>query len=130
MDEIVIHDNFTTDDIGPNDHLMCEYVVLPSGEHKRVRTTLIKAADVHRELLPREHWTYCFEPPNEVRDYEFIIVGCFVKGTERCLSYELFKLSDLPNDFVSAVDLEAILSNVHDRSVMHSFETLPRNQNR
>jgi hypothetical protein len=78
-----------------------------------------------RELLPKSYWRYWFEPANECVQYDRIIVGCYVKGPKRTLSYQLFPLSDLPNDFVGAEDLECILSNLDDRSTMHRFETLP-----
>ena len=78
-----------------------------------------------RELLPKRVWRYWYEPANESIKVERIILGCYVKGPNRTLSHEVFRLSDLPNDFVSAQDLECILSNLLDRSNMHRFETLP-----
>jgi hypothetical protein len=68
---------------------------------------------------------YWFYPPDEYQNYERLVVGCYVKGLKRTLSYELFSLSDLPNDFVSTEDLEAILINLFDRSSIRCFEQLP-----
>lgn len=47
------------------------------------------------------------------------------EGAQTHPSYELFRLSDLPNGFVSAQDLEAILVNLFDRSSLQRFECLP-----
>jgi hypothetical protein len=82
-------------------------------------------SDVDRELLPKSNWQYWFYPPDEHQNCERIVVGGYVKGPNRTLSYELFLLSDLPNDFVSAQDLETILVNLLDRSSLQRFERLP-----
>lgn len=78
-----------------------------------------------RELLPKRRWRYSYEPANEFVPHDRIVVGCYVKGPKRTLSYEVFHISDLPNDFVSAEDLEAIRVNLLDISAFQSFEELP-----
>lgn len=78
-----------------------------------------------RELLQERYWSYSYEPANEFVPYDRIVVGCYVKGPSRTLSYEVFRVSDLPNDFVGAQDLEAILVNLLDRSAFQRFEQLP-----
>ena len=83
------------------------------------------ARDYCRELLPKSEWQYCFYPANEWVQFDRIVVGCFVKGPERCLSYEQFALSDLPNYYVPLQDLECILSNLLDQVTVRRFEQLP-----
>jgi hypothetical protein len=68
---------------------------------------------------------YWFYPPDEYQSCERIVVGCYVKGPKRTMSFEMFRLSDLPNDFVGAEDLEAINANLIDRSAVQCFEQLP-----
>jgi hypothetical protein len=82
-------------------------------------------SDDHRELLPKSAWMYWFYPPDEHQNRERVVVGCYVKGPKRTLSYELFPFSELPNEFVSAQDLEAIIVNLLDRSAIQRFEQLP-----
>jgi len=77
------------------------------------------------ELIPKSYWQYKFYPPDEYQNCERISVGCYVNGPQRSLCYELFRLSDLPNDFISAQDLEAILSNLHDRTTIKRLERPP-----
>jgi hypothetical protein len=79
----------------------------------------------HRELLPKSQWQYKFYPPDEYDGCKRIVIGCYVKGPKRTLSYELFRLSDLPNNYISAQDLEAILSNLLDIPTIQRFERLP-----
>jgi hypothetical protein len=81
---------------------------------------------VLRELLPKSAWRYWFYPPDEWSDCERITIGCYVKGPKRSLSYELFRISDLPNDFVSAQELESILVNLPDRFTIASWQQWPQ----
>jgi hypothetical protein len=81
-------------------------------------------SDDRRKLLPKSAWMYWFYPPDEHENHERIVVGCYVKGPKRTLSYEVFSLSDLPNGLVNAEDLEAILINLLDRSAIQRFEHL------
>jgi hypothetical protein len=83
------------------------------------------ARDYRRELLPKSEWQYWFCPANECVQFDRIVVGCFVKGPERCLSYEQFAISDLPNDYVPLQELECILSNLLDRVTVRRFEQMP-----
>jgi hypothetical protein len=83
---------------------------------------------VDRKLIPKSSWMYWFYPPDEHQNCERIVVGCYVKGPERVLSYELFPLSELPNNVVSAEDLKAILANLVDRSSLQRFEHLPNDR--
>lgn len=79
-----------------------------------------------RELLPKSYWIYMFHPLDGLRDHEQIIIGCYERGNGavRSLDYEVFRLSDLPNDFVGAPDLEFILANIGDRRTVREFERL------
>jgi hypothetical protein len=83
---------------------------------------------INRELLPKSEWQYRVYPADEHFPFGRIIVGCFVKGPERCLSYEQFALSHLPNQYVQRQDLECILSNLLDQMPVRRFETLPDNR--
>lgn len=67
---------------------------------------------------------YWFYPPDEYQSCERIVVGCYAKGPNRTMSFEMFRLSDLPNDFVGAEDLEAINAKLLDRSAIKCFEQL------
>jgi hypothetical protein len=88
----------------------------------------ITLADGYRELLPKHRWTCSFYPANECVSYNRIVLGCYVKGPKRVLDYEQFAVSDLPNDFVSAQDLEAILVNLRDFAAFQRFENVFNNR--
>lgn len=114
---------FTSDDVEEGDHISTEYEWDSDGNPKWKSATLFKR-------ISKQDWWYCFYPANEIAP-ERIVIACWRKyfsfepRNVATLGYEQFDIADLPNDFVNAEELEAILSNVVDRREFQKFEQLP-----
>lgn len=73
------------------------------------------------ELLPKNEWQYWLVQDNQ------IVVGHFIRGGY--LGHTTVSLLDLPNDFITAADLEALgisLSRSEDGRAVFVAELTPR----